>query len=147
MNRLLAYRLPRRPAKGFTLVELLVVIAILALLAVFAGDKVINIFFSSQTKTAKIQAVALQQKLDIFRLDVGRYPTTAEGLAALATRPANAPGWNGPYVSNEMLIDPWNNPFQYANPGPNGGLQIFSLGADNARGGDGNNADIVVDIK
>ena len=145
MNRLLARRAARpslrgRLARGFTLLEMLVVIAILGLLATLVGPKVMDIFAGSKTKVAKIQIADIDKSLNMFKLDVGRYPTTAEGLAALSAKPASANGWNGPYMS--VPPDPWGNPYRYTYPGPNGGVQILSYGADNAPGGDGENTDV-----
>ncbi|MCL1961101.1 MAG: type II secretion system major pseudopilin GspG [Desulfovibrionaceae bacterium] len=142
MNRLLAYRLYRRPARGFTLIEILVVVAIIGLLATLVGPKVMGIWGNTQAKAARIEISNLVKTLDVFKLDVGRYPTNAEGLQALVTKPANTTGWNGPYLTSGLPNDPWGNPYRYANPGPNGGIQILSLGADNAPGGEGDNADI-----
>jgi general secretion pathway protein G len=147
MNRLSlvlhAQRLPlaRRAARGFTLLEMLVVIALIALLATVVGTKVIGVFGTQKTKIAQVQIQELDKNLNIFKLDVGRYPTTAEGLQALVTKPASASGWNGPYMSS-IPLDPWNNPYRYASPGPNGGVEILSLGGDNNPGGEGENADV-----
>ena len=143
MNRLSAYRPRRLAARGFTLIEILVVVAIIGLLVGLVGPKIINIWGGAQTKTARMQIDKLEQSLQVFKLDVGRYPTNAEGLQALQTKPGNASGWNGPYLdSGGVPNDPWGNPYRYANPGPNGGIQILSYGADNAPGGEGENADI-----
>ena len=141
MNRNIR-RLARRAARGFTLIEMLVVIAIIALLAGLVGPAVMNQFDKSKTKAAGIQIADIDKSLELFKLDVGRYPTNAEGLQALVTKPASANGWNGPYLKGGLPADPWGNPYRYANPGPNGGIQILSLGADNAPGGEGENADV-----
>jgi general secretion pathway protein G len=142
MNRLLFPGAPRQHAvRGFTLLELLVVIAIIGLLATLVGPKVAEIFDKSKTKVAKIQISEIDKSLQVFKLDVGRYPTTAEGLQALIAKPGAANGWNGPYMQS-VPNDPWGNPYRYANPGPNGGIEILSLGADNAPGGEGENADV-----
>ncbi|MFO1180140.1 type II secretion system major pseudopilin GspG [Ottowia sp.] len=131
-----------RAARGFTLIEMLVVIAIIAMLAGLVGPAVMERLGGAKSKTAAIQIADLDKALEIFKLDVGRYPTNAEGLQALVTKPASANGWNGPYLKGGLPVDPWGNPYRYANPGPNGGIQILSLGADNAPGGEGENADI-----
>ena len=84
----------------------------------------------------------IEQSLDLFKLDVGRYPSDAEGLRALVERPATAQGWTAPYLKKGLPADPWGAPYQYKNPGRNGGPDVFSLGADGKPGGDGDNADI-----
>jgi len=133
----------RRAARGFTLIEILVVIAIIAMLAAIVGPAVMNKLGGAKSKTAAIQIADIDKSLDLFKLDVGRYPTNAEGLQALVTQPPTASGWNGPYLKGGLPSDPWGNPYHYANPGPNGGVQILSYGADNAPGGEGENADVV----
>jgi len=130
-------------ARGFTLIEILVVVAIIAALAAIVGPAVMNRLGGAKSKTAAIQIADLDKALDLFKLDVGRYPTNLEGLQALVAPPPTASGWNGPYLKGSLPSDPWGNPYRYANPGPNGGVQILSLGADNAPGGEGENADIV----
>lgn len=136
-------RIRRHSAAGFTLIELLVVLAILTLLAGLVGPRVLNQLGGAKSKTAAVQIADIDKALEIYKLDVGRYPTNEEGLSALMKRPGSAPGWNGPYLKGDALpTDPWGNPFRYANPGSNGGVEILSLGADNAPGGEGENADI-----
>ena len=127
---------------GFTLIELLVVIALLAMLIGLVGPALMKQLDSSKTKIAKLQIEEIAKTLDIYKLDTGRYPTTAEGLAALDKKPGSVSGWNGPYMKDGVPTDPWGNPYRYANPGPGGGLEILSLGADNAPGGEGENADV-----
>lgn len=131
-----------RIARGFTLIEMLVVIAIIALLAGLVGPAVMDRLGGAKSKTAGIQIADLDKALEIFKLDVGRYPSNAEGLQALVAKPASAGGWNGPYLKGGLPTDPWGNPYRYANPGPGGGIEILSLGADNAPGGEGENADV-----
>ena len=131
-----------RAARGFTLIEMLVVIAIIALLAGLVGPAVMDRLGGAKTKTAGIQIADLDKALELFKLDVGRYPTNAEGLQALVAKPASAGGWNGPYLKGGLPADPWGNAYRYANPGPGGGIEILSLGADNAPGGEGENADV-----
>lgn len=132
----------KRPSRGFTLIELLVVLAILTLLAGLVGPKVLDKLGGAKAKTAAVQISEIEKSLELFKLDVGRFPTNEEGLDALAQKPANAGGWTGPYVKGGVPTDPWSKPYKYANPGPNGGIEILSLGADGAPGGDGENADI-----
>ena len=131
----------QQAAHGFTLLELMVVLAILALLGGLVGPKVLDYLGKAKSRTAIVQIAELEKTLDNFKLDVGRYPTTEEGLDALVKRPASANLWSGPYVK-EVPKDPWNNPYKYANPGAGGGVEILSLGADGIAGGDGENADI-----
>ena len=133
----------RRPTGGFTLVELLVVLAILGLLAGLVGPQVMKFLGSSKTKTAGLQVESIAVALDMYRLEVGRYPSTAEGLEALVTNPGNAPNWNGPYLKKaEVPKDPWGNAYEYRAPGQDAPYEVWSLGADGLEGGDGENADI-----
>ncbi len=115
---------------GFTLIELLVVLAILALLAGVVGPRVIDYFSRSKAEIARLQIDQLGASLDLFRLDVGRYPTTQEGLAALVARPGNAAQWHGPYLKGTSVpADPWGRAYQYRSPGGEGrGYDLFSLG-------------------
>jgi len=132
-----------RVARGFTLVELLVVLAILGLLAGLVGPQVMKFLGSSKTKTAHLQIADLSATLDLYRLEVGRYPTNAEGLQALVRDPGNTPNWNGPYLKKaEVPKDPWGNDYQYRAPGQHGPFDLWSLGADGQEGGEGENRDI-----
>ena len=131
---------PRSKARcaGFTLIELLVTLAILALLATLATPPVLNYLASAKTDTAKIQIDNLGAALDLYRLDVGRYPTQEEGITALIERPQSAESWNGPYVKKaESLTDPWGEPYIYVIPGDHGDYDLYSLGADQVEGGEG----------
>jgi general secretion pathway protein G len=133
----------RQGQRGFTLIELLVVLAIIGLLAGLVGPQVIKHLGESKSKTAKLQIEELSSALDMYRLDVGRYPNAGEGLAALIEQPASATYWNGPYLrKKKMPTDPWNTPYRYVMPGQHGKFDIFSLGADNAEGGEGEDQDI-----
>ena len=134
--------LQSRRSKGFTLIELLVVLVILTLLAGLVGPKVLDQLGGAKSKTAKIQISEIEQSLDLFKLDVGRYPTDAEGLRALVEKPATAQGWTAPYLKKGLPTDPWGAAYLYRNPGRNGGPDVFSLGADGKPGGDGENADV-----
>ena len=130
---------PRR-SRGFTLIELLVVLAILTLLAGLVGPRVLGQLGGAKSKTASVQIADLDKSLELFKLDVGRYPTTEEGLDALAKKPGAVNGWNGPYLKGGVPTDPWGHPYRYTSSG--NGIEIVSLGADGAPGGDGENADI-----
>lgn len=133
----------RRRALGFTLVELLVVLAILGLLAGLVGPRVLSQLGGAKSKTAAVQIKDLEQAVELFKLDVGRFPSAAEGLESLVTRPASAPGWNGPYLKKGGVPrDPWGNAYSYEAPGKRGDVDIYTYGADNAPGGDGENADV-----
>jgi general secretion pathway protein G len=128
---------------GFTLIEMLVVLVIIGLLASVATPPVIRYLGKAKTDTAKIQIQALGAAVDMFRLDNDRYPATEEGLQALMARPANAERWNGPYVKKDSsLLDPWGQRYQYRSPGEHGDYDLFTLGADKAQGGTGENADV-----
>lgn len=129
---------------GFTLLELLVVLVILGLLASIATPQVLKYLARARTQSAAIQIHDLAAALDLYRLDVGRYPATQEGLDSLVQAPAAVQNWNGPYVKkHQMLLDPWGHPFNYRIPGEHGDYDLYSLGADSAVGGEGENQDVV----
>jgi general secretion pathway protein G len=133
----------RRGEAGFTLIELLVVMVILVLLASLVAPRVIGYLGSSRTKTAKVQIESLSTSLELFKLDTGRYPDAREGLDALVVRPANVKNWNGPYLKKDKVpADPWGQAYHYRYPGQRGQFDIYSLGADNQEGGDGENQDV-----
>jgi general secretion pathway protein G len=107
----------RRRERGFTLIELLVVIAILGMLVYMVAPAAIRQLGSSKQKIAQQSVERLAGILDIYKLDVGSYPTTDQGIQALVTRPGDAPGWAGPYVkSGQVPLDPWNHPYLYRSP-------------------------------
>lgn len=134
----------RRRSRGFTLIELLVVLAIIGLLAGLVGPQVIKHLGEAKTKTSKQQIEELASALDMYRLDVGHYPTGDEGLAALIEQPGSAKFWNGPYLRKKKVpLDPWNNPYHYVAPGQHGKFDLYSLGSDNAEGGEGEDQDTV----
>ncbi|KAB8051507.1 type II secretion system protein GspG [Janthinobacterium rivuli] len=132
-----------RHARGFTLLELLVVIVIIGLLAAYVGPKYFAQLGKSEVTVAKAQIEAFEKSLDTYRLDVGRYPTTEEGLAALLVAPpAAGTRWNGPYLKKAVPLDPWGHAYQYRAPGSKGEYDIVSTGKDGQPGGSGENADI-----
>lgn len=133
----------RRGEGGFTLVELLVVLVILVLLASIIGPRVIGYLGSSRAKTAHIQIESLVTAMELFHIDVGRYPSSTEGLAALVKSPGNIPGWNGPYLAKgDVPLDPWGKPYIYQAGQNTGSFVIKSLGADGKEGGADENADV-----
>ncbi|ODS90853.1 MAG: type II secretion system protein GspG [Comamonas sp. SCN 65-56] len=142
LNRCRIARPRASASRGFTLIELLVVLVILTLLAGLVGPKVLDQLSGAKVKTARVQIGELEQAADLFKLDVGRYPTDAEGLRGLAERPATARGWNGPYLKKGLPEDPWGHAYQYKFPGRGGNPDIFTFGADGRPGGDGENADV-----
>lgn len=130
--------------RGFTLIELLVVLVILGLLAGLVGPQVLRHVGSAKSDTAKLQIEEIGSGLDMFHLEVGRYPSTQEGLQALAQRPSTARNWNGPYLKKASVPkDPWGNDYIYRSPGEHGPYDLLSRGADGAEGGEGENRDIV----
>ena len=132
----------RAKSAGFTLIELLVVLAILTLLAGLVGPRVLGQLGGAKSKTAGVQIADLEKSLELYKLDVGRFPTTEEGLQALNAKPASANGWNGPYIKGSIPSDPWGKPYKYTSPSTGGGVEILTLGADGVAGGDGENADV-----
>ncbi|NOT84564.1 MAG: type II secretion system major pseudopilin GspG [Methylococcaceae bacterium] len=128
---------------GFTLIELLVVLAIIGLLAGLVGPQVMNKLGGAKTKTAKTQIEDLSGALDMYRLDVGSYPATEQGLKALVEKPANVGIWNGPYLAKSKLPqDPWMKDYIYVSPGQHGKFDLSSLGADAREGGEGEDQDL-----
>lgn len=128
---------------GFTLLELLVVLAILGLLMAIIGPQVLRYLGTSRTQTAKVQIQNVVAALELFRLDVGHYPTQAEGLNALITAPPNEQGWNGPYLPRDKAIhDPWGQVYIYRVPGQHGQFDVYTLGSDNAVAGTGEAQDV-----
>ena len=131
-----------RNQQGFTLLELLVVMVIIGLLAAYVAPKYFAQIGKSETKTAAAQIDALGKALDQYRLDVGHYPTTEEGLAALNAKPANEVKWDGPYLKKKVPLDPWGKPYVYRQPGEHGDYDLLSFGRDGQPGGTGEDADI-----
>ncbi len=129
--------------RGFTLIELMVVMIILGLLAALVAPKMFGRVGQAKQKAAYAQIELLGTALDSFRLDVGLYPTTSEGLQSLLTAPSGVESWNGPYLKKEEVpLDPWGNPYHYDSPGSHGDYDLYSYGRDNAAGGDGEDTDI-----
>lgn len=132
-----------RTSKGFTLLELLVVVAIIGLLAAYVGPKYFSQISKSEQGVAKAQIEAFAKALDTMRLDVGRYPTSAEGLQALLARPAGMNKWNGPYLGKKVPLDPWGKAYVYRFPGTQGrDFDIISYGSDGQPGGAESAADV-----
>ena len=128
---------------GFTLIEILIVVVIIGLLASLVGPQLFKKVGSSRQKTARAQISLLETALKMFRLDVGRYPTTEEGLRALVLRPEGlGSSWDGPYLEKDVPLDPWGNPYIYKCPAERAEYEIISYGADSKAGGEGENADI-----
>jgi len=126
----------RRAQQGFTLVEILVVITIIALIVGLVGPRVLTFLSESKTKAARIQIEGFATALDLYYLDTGRYPSSAEGLNALLQRTGSGIGWNGPYLrGNRLPSDPWGRPYVYRSPGQHGAYDILSYGADGQEGG------------
>jgi general secretion pathway protein G len=131
----------RRTAAGFTLLELLVVLVIIGLLASYVGPKYFAQLGKSEVTVARAQLDALTKAIETYRLDVGRFPSEAEGLAALITRPDAAPGWNGPYLKKGIPLDPWRHAYIYQYLA-NGDFRVMSYGKDGKPGGVGEDEDL-----
>jgi general secretion pathway protein G len=131
-----------RRAAGFTLMELLVVLAILGLLMGLVGPQVLNQLGGAKVKTAALQIKDIEQAMEMYKLDVGRFPTTDQGLVALVEKPASSAGWNGPYLKSKVPQDPWKKDYHYKYPGDHGELDIYSYGQNGTPGGDGEDSDV-----
>ena len=129
---------------GFTLIELMVVLTIGVLIIGLVGPQVMKQLGGAKSDTARLQIADFGAALDLFYLDAGRYPTSEEGLSALVETPAGVEKWDGPYLKKKKIPDdPWGNAYHYQSPGENGPYDLYSYGADNTSGGDGDNTDIV----
>ena len=127
---------------GFTLIELLVVMVIIGLLAALVAPRLFPKLGKGKQAAAKAQIELLGQALDQYKLDVGSYPSTTEGLNALMTNPGQEK-WEGPYLKKNVPLDPWGNPYNYQCPGTHGEYDLYSLGRDNKSGGDGEDKDVL----
>ena len=128
---------------GFTLLELLVVLGIIAMLAGIVGPQVMKHLGESKTKAAKVQVEDFSAALDMYKLDMGKYPTSDQGLQALIEAPEGSKRWNGPYLRKAKTpADPWQNEYHYASPGAHGKFDLFTYGADDKEGGEGEDQDI-----
>ena len=137
------FSLNRQRSGGFTLLELLVVVAIIGLLAAFVGPRLFGHVGKSEVTTAKAQIEAFSRALESYRLDVGRFPETSQGLQALVSAPDNVAKWNGPYLQKDLPLDPWGQPYAFKRPGGGGkDFEITSLGRDGSVGGTGEDADL-----
>ncbi|TKC86306.1 type II secretion system protein GspG [Trinickia terrae] len=128
--------------RGFTLLELLVVLVIIGMLAALVGPRYFSQLGKSQVTIAHAQIDVFTKAIDNFRLDVGRYPTAEEGLAALVVKPANADKWAGPYLKKDVPLDPWGHPYVYKVPGNKSDYAVISNGPGGQAGGAGEDASI-----
>jgi len=137
---------PRRASRaGFTLIEVLVVVAILGILAAIVVPRIMDRPDEAKRVAAKADIAAIVQALKLYRLDNGFYPTTDQGLGALVQRPTTQPvpsNWKQGGYLERVPKDPWGGDYQFLSPGVHGEIDVFSLGADHASGGEGNGADI-----
>ena len=132
-----------RVSRGMTLIEILVVLVLIGIVLGIVGGNFIGRGEKAKADAAKIEISQIGQALDLYKLEIGRYPTSSEGLQALITAPASTANWNGPYWKKSQLPkDPWGNEYRYTSPGQKGAYDILSLGADGKEGGDGTNKDI-----
>ena len=135
----------RRLARGFTLIEIMVVVVIMGVLAALVVPKLLGRTGEAKASAAKVDIATIMQSLKLYKLDNQRYPTTEQGLQALVSKPTSGPdanGWKAGGYLDKLPKDPWGNPYQYLSPGIHGEVDVFSLGADNAPGGTGEDADI-----
>ncbi len=136
------FLMPLKRQQGFTLMELLLVLVIVGLLAAVVGPSMYQRIKPAKETAVREQIENFGTALDIFLVDMGRYPTTQEGLNVLRTKPDGSQKWNGPYLKKEIPKDPWGNAYVYRAPGRSGGYEIISYSEDGREGGEGDNADI-----
>jgi general secretion pathway protein G len=120
-----------------------VVLGIIAMLAGIVGPQVMKHMGTAKIKAAKVQIEDISTALDMYKLDVGNYPNNQQGLAVLVERPADVKQWNGPYLRKDKVpIDPWQQEYHYQQPGQHGKFDLYSYGADDKQGGEGEDQDI-----
>jgi len=134
-------RLSKPDHRGFSLIELMVVMVIIGLLAALVAPRLFPKLGKGKQSAAKAQIELLSQALDQYRLDIGSYPSTQEGLNALMVNPGQEK-WDGPYLKKNLPMDPWGNPYIYQNPGTHGEYDLYSYGRDNKPGGEGEDKDV-----
>lgn len=141
--RIASNRLGKSASAGFSLIEMLVVLVIIGLIMGLVGPRVLNYLGDARVKATRLQIESFNNSLDLFHLDVGRYPTTQEGLSVLVQRPTGAAVWNGPYLKGATVPkDPWGNPYVYRFPGTKGPYDLISYGPTGKEGGEGSAAAI-----
>ena len=140
----IARRAPLRDQRGFTLVEILVVLVILGLMFGLVGPRVIDYLSRAKSDVARLQLENIATALDLYRLDVGGYPSQEQGLRSLGIEPAGVKRWSGPYLKDKTVpLDPWDRAYLYVIPGiHDGSYDLSSLGSDGVEGGDEEAADI-----
>ncbi len=133
----------KKKERGFTLIELLIVMVILGLLAAIVVPKYSNQAGKAKLKDAKVQISLLETAIEVYKLEVGKFPTQEQGLEALRVKPGGEKKWDGPYLKKKVPLDPWGNPYIYKFPGDHEDYDIISYGADGNPGGEGKNVDVV----
>jgi general secretion pathway protein G len=143
-RRAASRRAARRRVAGMTLIEILVVLVLIGIVLGIVGGNFIGRGEKAKADAARIEIGQIGQALDLYKLEVGRYPTSQEGLQALIQQPTGSSSWNGPYWKKSTLPkDPWGNEYKYVQPGQSGPYDIISYGADGKEGGEGTNKDII----